>query len=405
MNNTPSSYLRRFGWIAAILALMLVGCGGSSNSSPDPEDPDQPNTPDGSDNQTNDSDSVAAVGWVPVGEPISTGRLASNRTRLLTDGGGEIYSVYVNFENSRLRVSHLGNNGEWDTNIGKGMGASQYGRASPAVAAGSNGLTLGYLTELSTNTLEINSYTANGFGTAEAVALAEHALSYAAAASEADTRYIAMADWQHNIRIWKSEGTSLNPTYIEGPLNIKQAFWDLAIANSQPHLAYLDTADAIKVVRHTAGGWQEVASINIDSTNNVSLGLASGGDKLYLKVQRQLDDGYKISVYDLTTTTPTALPMLLSGESWVDYAELHVNESGTPMVAWVQGARGPTAERELYFARHSAQGWVKIGGGYIDGFNNSSAYRVSSALIDNIPHVQFQPWDTTQLIVMRHDEE
>ena len=311
-------------------------------------------------------------------------------------------------EKGLLRIRHL-DDSEWSTPAaGEDIGPEGDG-SNPAVTAGKTGLTIGYLSPLPSADTKIRSYTTVGFNSAQTVALADNSFSFAAAASDDDDRYIAMADANHHILIWKSEaGASVSTEsndVIAGPPTVAQRGWDIDIVGGELNLAYVDTADEIVVARHDdTTGWDRVDSL-LNITSVTRLGLASGGGKVFLKVQREGTGGSEVEVYELTDDDGLeSVGSVFSDVSFLQYASLHVDGQGTPLVAWAYGQSGPSADRKLYFARYEDDSWALVGGGYIE-FDNGDAQLVSSAVIDDVPHVQFQPWGTTQLKVLHHQQD
>ena len=393
------------------LALASVGCSSSSSGSSGSNG----SGPGDDSNGGTDNGSGATSDWVPLLEdvPMPDNNIIGSdpNLRLVIDDDDRIFAAYGygNLEEFRAEWGVF----EYEESVdGEGEIVAEWEdlggntpigetRQNPVMVAGESGFSLAYHNG-DERQLVSRSYDPDSGWTAETVISASITdFSSGDGARHGDTRYLAIHDGD-DLRIWESEGTTLNTSPVIGPADVddRVGYWSIAANDEGLHLAHITNTypGELAVETWSSSSWTETLTLEMPTLDGqIHRPVIAGRDSdLYLAVVERTwdfdapDDWvYDLVVYEISDGDLVQLgPKLIDEvELWgIPKIELHIDESGAPMIFWSR-YEDLDAE-EYYFARFENDDWSLFGGGRISDMRNRNLY--ASAIDSNsVPYVNY----------------
>ncbi|WP_162925736.1 hypothetical protein [Isoalcanivorax indicus] len=400
------------GWLLVGLlgaGVGLAGCGGSSggggtppaNGDPGPGGPgDDPGDDPGNDDEGD---------WVTLGAPIPVGVIQTSiGSRLVADGNGRIYSLSASMASPpRLNAWVYENDEDGWQDLEPGNIRVDDKAFNPAVAAGDDGFSMIYHRGWESRDIAVVHYsTEDGWGTPAVVVPSNVSHGKARAASVGDTRHLAMMDSDGALKIWSMEGSEAPGTPINGPAGIGGVMnWDLSATGSSVTLAWRAGSPA----QLNVGGWSGSEWVTLNSVpapdSLLAVALASTSSSQYLlRSTGAWAQGSALSadvtaiIADGAGSSPVVpLPPFTENIHTLPYYDIHVDSALLPWVVWVEYEDDPFDDdrARLYVARgvsgtEEAIEWELVGDGKVVPYDDSIPGAVSSALINDVPYVQFR---------------
>ena len=383
-------------------AVALTGCGGSSGGSSTPVGGEPGGGDPGNGDPGDPGDSPGdESGWVTLGSPIPVGIIQTSvGSRLLADGTGRIYSLSATLASpARLNAWVYENEEDGWQDLTPDDIRLDDKAFNPAAVAGDEGFSMIYHRGADLRDVAIVHYSPEDGWTEPAVVVpsnVSHGKARAAAAG--DTRRLAMMDNDGDLKIWTTEGAAAPGTPITGPANISGIRnWDIAASGSTLALAWRIGSPA----EWRVGGWSGSDWITLDSVpapDAISaVALASTPSQQYLL--RSTGDwaqgselSANVSVITGDGPAPVVLPFTENIHT-LPYYEIHLDSGQMPWVFWVEYEDDPFFDdrARLYVARLGAGGvWELVGDEKVEPYDDSIPGAVSSALINDVPYVQFR---------------
>ncbi len=405
------SCLRHTTAFVALFTLTIAGAGCSSSSS---SSSGGANDSEEGSNGGSENGGGATSDWVPLLEdvPLPANSISSqSNLRLVIDDDDRIFAAYV-YENQAEWRDDLGVFEYEEETEAEGEPAAEWhdlelnseartSRANPVMVAGASGFTLAYHNGES-GQLVSRSYNPDSGWTAETVISASMTdFSSADGARHGDTRYLAIHDGD-DLRIWESEGPTLNTSPVIGPADMDDSvgYWSIAANDEGLHLAHVtDTSPGeVAVETWSASSWTETSTLEMPTLDDQipRLAIAGRDEYLYLAaVQRTWDSAavdnwvYDLVIYEVKDTDLEQLgPKVIDEvELWgIPKLELHIDDSGAPVVFWSEYEN--IDYEDYYFARLEDNDWALFGDDRIEDMRNRNYY-ASAIDSDNIPYVNY----------------
>ncbi|MCH8544737.1 MAG: hypothetical protein LAT61_14330 [Alcanivorax sp.] len=380
-------------------AVILTGCGGSSSSSSTPVGggPGDGDPGNGDPGEGPGEDGA----WVTLGAPIPVGVIQTSvGSRLLADGSGRIYSLSASTGSPPALNAWVYENEEdgWQ-NLAPDNIRLDDKVFNPAAVAGNDGFSMIYHRGADLRDVAIVHYSPED-GWAEPAVVVPSNVSHgkARAAAVGDMRRLAMMDSDGDLKIWSMEGAAAPGTPINGPANISGIMnWDIAASGSNLALAWRSGSPA----EWRVGGWSGSDWVTLDTVpapdSPSAVALASTSSQQYLLHStgdwaQGSELSANVSVITGDGPAPVVLPFTENIHT-LPYYEIHLDSGEVPWVFWVEYQDDPFVDdrARLYVARLAPGGaWELVGDEKVEPYDDSIPGAVSSALIDDVPYVQFR---------------
>lgn len=396
------------GWLLVGLlgaGVGLAGCGGSSGGGGTPPANGDPG-PGGPGDDPGDDPNES--GWVTLGAPIPVGVLHTDvGSRLFADNQGRIYSLSASTASPPQLNAWVYENEEdgWQ-DLEPGNIRVDNKRFNPAAAAGDDGFSMIYHRGPDSRDIAIVHYSVeDGWSTPAVVVPSNVSHGKARAASAGDVRHLAMMDGDGALKIWTLDGAESPGTPLNGPSNILGINnWDIAALGNDLGLTWRAGSPA----QLNVGGWSGSEWVTLNGVASpdamVAVALAVRTSGFYLL--RSTGDWAQGSALSADVTFVAAdgpgsplVPLAPFTENihTLPYYEIHVDSEFSPWVVWVEYEDDPFIDNRarLYVARGVFVGaapleWELVGDGKVIPYDDSIPGAVSSALIDDVPYVQFR---------------
>ena len=424
-----SFFIKQLGWIVALLALLLTGCGGSGNA-------EQNLTESEEELEDSGSDQTASGSWQDIGESVLAGTLS--RSRLVVDDAGQLYSLFMTSNGVHHLYKaepHCSAAPCWASlNLEEQQDISIFG-IGPGGYAGDQNIPLIGLADgvaISFNHPDedgwhyqrrVIGHTEQWDVLAEDLELAEGSSSLGSvhAVRAGDALVFATAN-SCGIKLHRVDGAEASVVF-DGPAGFHGGgtscdgsggpeSWRLAATNTHLYVTYLSDGDVVleratfDVLEGTGSvDWAEVAVLTTENGSVEGLRLAANGSDVYLMRRlavRHPDTGdrsFNAALFHLDDGElhPVGGVLAADNADGIYYFDLHLDSQGRPLVAWTESftfyysSSIPEDDgTRLYFERLEGGQWTRLGGGDISAFGDGISRYVASAVHGTTPYIQFR---------------